>query len=155
MDKLSRVRFRYAVTERRGDEIYLVGRVESKPSSCDVPFGTYEQKAVQCKTIRETVTVIRHACRKDKNHDEIAQSFRDLLWAWEDTSKVGPNAVPGFPDGVATKRGVTVFVEVKHGSAKQTPEESEFEQRCQGDYRVVRTVDDVRAIEYKYFGGGE
>ena len=99
--------------------------------------------------------VKRYACRKDRNHNEIAEEFQRLLWSWEDTHDVGTNAVPGFPDGIASKRGRVVFVEIKFGNEQQNDKEVKFEQRFNGDYRVVRTTQDVLAIEREYFGGGE
>lgn len=57
---------------------------------------------------------VTYARRKDTKHNDIAQWFRDVGWAWADTHTVGD----GFPDAVAAWRDWTVAIECKTGSER-------------------------------------
>jgi hypothetical protein len=91
----------------------------------------------------------QYPSKKDENHDAIANAFRKLHWQWVDTYQLGY----GFPDGVVSKRGVVILVEVKNGpGAELTSAEREFQQVFEGDYRIIRTEAEVEAIEREFFG---
>ena len=47
--------------------------------------------------------------KKDANHDWVLKTWREFGWIVIDTSAVGSNAVPGFPDLVC--RGVDDAIE--------------------------------------------
>ena len=88
----------------------------------------------------------RRACRKDINHDEIRDAFRALGWHWVDTYQVAQYQ-PGFPDGLACRRGTVLFVEIKAKGATLTEDEARFRDMINryADYLVVRSVNDVIA----------
>jgi len=87
----------------------------------------------------------RRACRKDANHDEIANAFRKLGWYWKDTYKAGP-VIPGFFDGIAILWGHVLGVEVKSATGKLTDEEETFHAEYPGMKAIIRSVDDVIAV---------
>jgi Holliday junction resolvase-like predicted endonuclease len=93
------------------------------------------------------------ACRKDANHDEIANAFRRLGWQVFDTYQVA-QYLPGWPDLVVCKRSTVVFVEVKAGKGELTPDERAFRYTLDAHYRVVRCVDDVLAVQAWWLGLG-
>jgi hypothetical protein len=95
----------------------------------------------------------RRGCRKDLNHDEIAECFRDLGWQWWDTYQVA-QFLPGFTDGLAIKRGVVVLIEVKSGKGTLTSDEATFHLQYAGPIEVARNQQDVIAIDQKYMEGG-
>ncbi len=85
-------------------------------------------------------------CRRDQNMAEIVAALRGLGWLVIDTSAVGPNGTPGFPDILCVRAGRVVFAEVKSGKGDLTWDEATFSLGliCSGaDYVVLRTVDDV------------
>lgn len=88
--------------------------------------------------------MVRRACKKDSNHDEVADAFRRLGWLWVDCYQFG-QFVPGFPDGLAARDGRVLWVEVKTAKGRLTPDEVMFRARLgrDGEYVVVRSVDDV------------
>lgn len=59
-------------------------------------------------------------------------------------------SLKGFPDIlVLTDGGFAVFLEVKAQKGRQSPEQKEFQKRCEEkgcEYHVVRSIDDVRNI---------
>ena len=88
----------------------------------------------------------RRACRKDAQHDEIRDAFRSLGYHWIETYQVAQYQ-PGFPDGLACRRGRVLFVEIKAQGATLTADEARMRDTIVGyaEYIVVRSVDDVLA----------
>ena len=84
----------------------------------------------------------RRACRKDDNHDAIADTFRRLGWQWYDTYQFA-QYLPGFPDGMAVKPGAVLLVEVKGKRVRLTKDEAAFHRDYLGPIMVARTEDDV------------
>ena len=84
----------------------------------------------------------RRACRKDANHDAIADAFRRLGWQWYDTYQFA-QYVPGFPDGMAVKPGAVLLVEVKGKRGRLTDDERTFHRVYLGPIMVARTEEDV------------
>lgn len=77
------------------------------------------------------------------NQIPVYDSKRGAYRAWPKYS------LKGFPDIIVMWHGFPVFLEVKAPKGKQSPEQKEFEARCdeQGiEYHVVRSIDDVREI---------
>lgn len=55
----------------------------------------------------------------------------------------------GIPDICVLHEGQVVWLEVKRAGAKQSPEQKEFQVRCEKEsieYYVVRSIDDVKTI---------
>jgi len=86
----------------------------------------------------------KYACRKDANHDAIAATYRKLGWDVIETFQVG-QIIPGFPDLICSRHGLTLFVEVKSARGKLTDDEQDFYAEHEGDMRIIvdRSVDDV------------
>lgn len=78
----------------------------------------------------------RYACKKDANHDEIANTFRVCGWPFLDTWQFA-QYVPGFPDGLASGPNDTVLVEIKNGDVPLTPDEEEFHREWAGVFTIV------------------
>lgn len=89
---------------------------------------------------------MRRAARTDNNHAMIREAFRTLGWAWADTFRLGQ----GFPDGVVSKSGVNILIEVKSADGKLTDDEAEFAATWRGPYEIVRSVEDVERIEMEW-----
>jgi hypothetical protein len=97
---------------------------------------------------------MRRKCRRDANHGELTGYLQQCGFAVYDTSAVGPNAVPGFPDALAVLGdGKVVAVEFKVGNADLTPDEQAFREVWRGAYEVVRNLDDVLALTRRYSAG--
>ena len=84
--------------------------------------------------------------RKDDNHDEIKAAFEKLGWYWRDTFQLGM----GFPDGVASREGINLLVEVKSPGGRLSRMERDYHLNCPGPIVVVRSIDDVIAIDAQY-----
>lgn len=91
-----------------------------------------------------------YACRKDRNHDEIADTFRQLGWVVEDTYQHA-QYTEGFPDLIAERDGVVLWVEVKYPGGTMTDAERAFAERHRGSYIVVSSVDAVLAAVDPWF----
>jgi Holliday junction resolvase len=91
--------------------------------------------------------------RKDGNHAELTGYLGQCGWRVVDTSAVGPNAVPGFPDALAVGYGEVVAVEFKVGKAPLTIDEQRFRDGWPGEYQVLRCLDDVLNMTRKYACG--
>ena len=94
----------------------------------------------------------RRSCRKDLNHDEIANAFRKLGWHVLDTYQIG-QLIPGFPDlmmCLKCRPGVGALVEVKAPGGKLTPAEAEFHESWPGPIMIVSSVDEAIAITEKW-----
>ena len=91
--------------------------------------------------------MMRRACSVDANQREVVEALLRLGWDVIDTHQCA-QYVPGFPDLVAARAGVTLFVEVKDGKAKLSDDEELFWQRHQAylPLCIVRTVEDCIAI---------
>jgi hypothetical protein len=56
---------------------------------------------------------------------------------------------PGGSDFVGTYRGRALYVEIKTPTGRQSPEQKQFQQKVERHgamYRIVRSVDDARAL---------
>jgi Holliday junction resolvase len=87
---------------------------------------------------------MRKYARKDSNHKEIIQVFRDLGATVFDTASQGS----GFPDCVIGFRNVNVLVEIKDGSLppskrKLTPDELKFHETWRGKVVVINNVEEA------------
>jgi len=96
---------------------------------------------------------MRRACKRDANHAELIGYLQQAGWAVVDTSAVGPNAVPGFPDALACQGSLVVACEFKVGNELLTPDEQAFRAKWPGYYEVLRNVDDVCRITHLYRTG--
>jgi len=83
--------------------------------------------------------------KKDANHDAVADAWRRFGWIVVDTSAVGSNAVPGFPDLLCIRWPVVLLVEVKDGpKAVLTLAEKAFAARAGSPpYLVCHSVEDA------------
>lgn len=78
--------------------------------------------------------------RKDANHDELTQAYRELGSSCEDTSSLGA----GFPDAVVGTAGITDLVEFKTEQGTLEPAQGTFMQKWRGSLVwVIRTRADV------------
>jgi len=84
----------------------------------------------------------RRACSKDANQDEIAQTFQRLGWQVIDTHEVA-QYIPGFPDLLAARWPITLYVEVKMPGEMCTEAEKVFLGNLCVPWLVCRTIDDV------------
>ena len=87
---------------------------------------------------------MRKYARKDSNHKEIIQAFRDLGASVFDTAALGS----GFPDCVLGFRGQNVLVEIKDGSLppskrKLTPDEQKFHAVWLGRVVIINNIDEA------------
>jgi len=89
----------------------------------------------------------RRACRKDNNHDVIADAFRRHGWDWYETYQFA-QYLPGFPDGMAVRNGMVVLVEIKNGDATLTPDEERFIANYHAPVIIARSVEDVERLEH-------
>lgn len=84
------------------------------------------------------------AARRDDNHAEIRDAYRDIGFSVYDAG----NVHAGFPDLVVGKYGITCLVEVKDpkkppSARALTTKQMEFHADWKGDARIIMTVDDV------------
>lgn len=89
----------------------------------------------------------RYDCKKDSNSTEITDAFLERGWYVEDTSRVGPNAIPGFPDCLCTKGYAMYLVEIKTKTGKLTKNEKTFRARFSGNYVIVRSAQEVYDLD--------
>lgn len=87
---------------------------------------------------------MRKYARKDSNHKEIIQAFRDLGATVFDTAALGS----GFPDCVLGFRGQNVLVEIKDGllppsKRKLTPDEQKFHATWLGRVVIINNIDEA------------
>jgi hypothetical protein len=64
----------------------------------------------------------RRRAKKDRNHDHFRDTLRGLGFRWDDTHQLGD----GKPDGVCSRWGVSLWVEVKFPGGMLTEDESKF-----------------------------
>lgn len=80
----------------------------------------------------------------------ILNQVRDILRldGWDVTRhQQGMGSRRGFPDLTALKDGVTLYIEIKTRTGKQSAYQVEFEKICRahgGTYILARSVDDVK-----------
>ena len=80
----------------------------------------------------------------------ILNQVRDILRldGWDVTRhQQGMGSRRGFPDLTALKDGVTLYIEIKTRTGKQSAYQVEFEKICKahgGTYILARSVDDVK-----------
>lgn len=63
--------------------------------------------------------------------------------------KMPSYGLKGVPDIIVIHDGYFIGLEVKRKGTKQSTDQKEFERRCKeagGEYRVVRSIDDVQEI---------
>lgn len=85
--------------------------------------------------------------RKDTNHDDIAKAFEELGWSVKDTSQLGD----GFVDMVVARSGINVLIEVKRPGETLRKSQRDFTSKWQGLWYTVRSVDDVKMVEYDIY----
>lgn len=92
---------------------------------------------------------MRRAARKDANHPEVVQAFRDLGCSVLDLARMGE----GCPDLLVwiPSRVKMTLVEVKNGAKapsarKLTPDQEKFFKAWHGPVVVVTSVEDVYAL---------
>lgn len=85
---------------------------------------------------------MRRACRKDSNHTEVIDLYRELGCSVHDTSMVGF----GYPDISLGLVGVTSLVEIKVGDADYTAAQKVFHRDWRGEKPVtIRSIEEVIA----------
>jgi Holliday junction resolvase len=88
--------------------------------------------------------------RKTQPETLIRRSIVEILRmdGWDVTyHQQGPLCRKGFPDLTALKDGVTLYIEVKTQTGKQSAYQIEFEKICKahgGTYVLARSVDDIK-----------
>lgn len=88
----------------------------------------------------------RRAARVDDNQPEIVSAFRKLGWYVLIISQL-----KNCCDIIVSKDGRTIAIEIKDGSKppsaqKLSKGEVKFKDEWQGEYRLVKCIDDVLAI---------
>ncbi|HAI69125.1 MAG TPA: hypothetical protein DCM38_06780, partial [Gammaproteobacteria bacterium] len=82
--------------------------------------------------------------RVDRNQNEIASALKQAGFEVANLSRVGG----GVPDLlVSTPDGHTFLVEVKSERGKLRPNQTEFQRKWRGEIRVIRSVEDVQALD--------
>jgi hypothetical protein len=99
---------------------------------------------------------MRKTARVDANQSEIVAMFRALGCSVVHLHTIGQ----GCPDilvGLQSDKGdrLNILVEIKDGGKspsrqKLTPDEEKFKSEWQGNYHIVRSPDEVRAIVQVY-----
>ena len=89
----------------------------------------------------------RRAARTDENQPEIVKEFRKLGWYVLIVSQL-----KNCCDIIVSKAGRTVAVEIKNpdlppSKQKLTKGELEFSKEWQGEFCLVKTVEDVAAVD--------
>ena len=83
------------------------------------------------------------AKRTDANHAEVGRILRRLGWRTVDTSRLGD----GAPDYFAAKSGRVVAIEVKTATGKVNRRQRLWHEWWPAETAVVRSADDVIALE--------
>jgi len=95
----------------------------------------------------------RYAVKRDSNHAELTAYLQQCGWTVVDTAAVGPNAIPGWPDAIAVAYGAVVLCEFKASNRERlTDAEQQFRAGWPGEYRVLRSSDDVLAMTREFMG---
>lgn len=90
---------------------------------------------------------MRRAAKIDRNHNEIADAFRQLGWTVKPVHQL-----KNFVDILISKNGRTVCVEIKDGELipskrKLTDGEKEFKESWQGEWALVESVEDAIKLD--------
>lgn len=93
----------------------------------------------------------RRAAKVDRNQPEIVAEFRRLGWYVLIVSQL-----KNCCDIIVSKRGVTVAIEIKDGEKPESAQqlsvgELKFQQEWQGDYAIVKNIEQVRTINEFHF----
>lgn len=99
----------------------------------------------------------RRDCKRDANHDEIADTFRRMGCMVIDTHQFA-QYLPGYPDLDVRRGGRSVLVEVKADGGRLTPDEAAFAELCAGyrvQYEVVRTAEQAVALAVELMAEGQ
>lgn len=88
----------------------------------------------------------RRAHRKDLNHNQISECFRDHGWWTHDTHALGS----GFPDLIVCLPlmggSLTALVEVKGPKGDLTPDEKDFAEQYPGIVFIIHNEDEVKEL---------
>ncbi len=89
----------------------------------------------------------RQTHRKDSNHQQIVKAFKAMCFAVYDVSQLDEGC-----DLLVSKRGETVACEIKDGTKpasrqRLTPGETRFRDGWQGDWALVRFLEDIEEID--------
>jgi len=88
--------------------------------------------------------------RKTQPESYILMQVREMLRldGWDVTRhQQGLGSRRGFPDLTALKDGVTLYIEIKTATGKQSAYQVEFQRICEahgGTYILARSVDDIK-----------
>jgi len=90
----------------------------------------------------------RHATKKDGNHNEIAKELTGRGFQVIDTSGVGPNCIPGFPDMIVTTRTncVSVLLEIKMPGEGLSSAEEKFHRMYKGPLGIAYSIAEAVAV---------
>lgn len=93
---------------------------------------------------------MRRSARTDDNHDEIVKAFRRLGWSVLDIHQI-----PNSADIIVGKWLHSIVIEIKDGSkppSKQNLTDGEivFKSSWNGDYRIIKSIDDVIELDAEY-----
>lgn len=89
----------------------------------------------------------RHQGRRDANHGEIVAAFRHIGYTVLDLGAVGD----GCPDICVGKFGYSHLVEIKTEEGRLTSDQQEFKQVWEGNYDIVRSIEDVLELSAEWF----
>jgi hypothetical protein len=86
--------------------------------------------------------------KKDGNHFDIAAELEKHGYQVTDTSAVGPNAIPGFPDllVVTQTNCIGVLIEIKMPGEGLSSAEVKFHRRYKGPLGIAYSPDEALAI---------
>ena len=89
----------------------------------------------------------RRAAKVDANQPEIVKAFRDLGWYVLIISQL-----KNCCDIIVSKDGRTIAIEIKDGSKppsqqKLSDGEAKFRNEWKGEYRLIKSIDDIAAIK--------
>lgn len=86
--------------------------------------------------------------KKDGNHKVITQALEDAGYQVIDTSGVGPNAIPGWPDiEVVTKTTcIGVKIEIKMPGEELSEAEEKFHAKYTGPLGIAYSADEAISI---------
>lgn len=82
------------------------------------------------------------ARKKDANHNAVMLAFQQHGWSVLETYRA-----PDCPDMFVSKQGRTIAIEVKSGAGKLNSSQSDFRDRWQGEYYLVRGPEAVAGID--------
>lgn len=97
------------------------------------------------------VKVMFRAAKKDDNHNEIVNFFKDCGWSVLEVYQLKECC-----DIIVGRAFQTIAIEIKDGAKplskrKLTPGELNFRQNWRGHYRVVQSIEDVMNINQEFF----